>query len=198
MERNPYQVDLNNHFFSEYLEGGEQIKFVAHPHFFMFIKHSLKTFVFLVALPIVFLFYFPEAWIGALIWLFVGVCGMFYHLIDWFFDAWIITTTGVIDVQMDGIFKKSSKRVEYHTIEGVAYTIPSFFKSVMNFGDITIDKVGAKITLTLENASNPKRIESIILENQDKYVTNKSLKDHETLKGLLADMLTMYNKDKNL
>lgn len=191
-------MDLNNYFFSDYLEGGEQIKYVAHPHFIIFLKDAFKTILFLFFLPIFLFFIFPDLLLGLLIWLFVGVCGIFYHLIDWFYDAWIITTNGVIDIQMDGIFNKSSKRVEYHTIEGVAYHIPSFFSSILNFGDITIDKVGAKITLTLENASNPKKIESMILEYQDKYVTNKTLKDHETLKGLLADMLTMHNKDNFL
>lgn len=189
-------MDFRNYFFSNHLGENEKIIYVAHTHTFILLKKSYRVILVFILLPIVFAIMFPKLILGCLILIFVGLCGFLYDFGDWYLDAWIVTNLGVIDVEVIGFFKRTSKRVDYHMIEGLAYEIDGIFHTMFNFGDITLDKIGAKIVMTLKNASNPKNVERVVLENQKKFMTSKSFSDHETLKSLLAEMLTMYNKNK--
>jgi len=191
-------MNIRNYLFSNYLTDNEKIHYIAHTHAFILIKKVYKVVVLLVGLPIILTIIYPSLFLGMLILIFVGICGFLYEFGDWYLDAWIITNFGVIDVEVTGFFKRASKRVDYHMIEGIAYEIDGFFHTMFNFGDITIDKIGSKIVMTLKEASNPKNIERIILEHQKKQMATKSFQDHETLKTLLADMLIVHNKNKDL
>jgi hypothetical protein len=117
---------------------------------------------------------------------------MIYHIIDWYFDAWLLTNQGVVNIEMGGIFSKSSTRVEYHMIEGIGYKVHGFFGTVFNYGDITVDKLGTSTSVVLLDAPNPKKIEKKVMYYQEKFLRSKSIRDHNALKNMLAEMIAYH------
>lgn len=131
-------------------------------------------------------------------WAFFGVCGLIYHFIDWYFDVWLLTTLGVIDIERNGLFDITSTRIEYHMIEGIAYNIKGFLQTLFNYGDITIDKLGAKTSVVLRNAASPKKLERKVMSYQEKYVYEKSIRDHQALKTMLSDMIAYHVQNNKI
>ncbi len=184
--------------YNRYLEDGEVILDVAHRHILIFKINAIKSLFFGIALPVVFYFFFPQAYLIALAWGFIGFLGVMYHLIDWYFDAWLLTNVGIIDIEKDGLFNITSTRIEYHTIEGISYSIKNIWGMMFNFGDIVLDKLAAKTNVILKDAWNPKKLERKIVKLQDKYVKEKTIKDHNALKTLLGEMIAYHSHHKQM
>jgi len=182
----------NFYFYSRYLDDGEKIIDVAHRHIITLKIHASKTMFFGIVLPIVFYLFFPAAWFVSVLWICVGIFGLFKHFIDWYFDCWLLTNYGVVDLDREGLLSMTSTRVEYHMIEGISYTVKGFWNTLMNVGDITIDKLGAKTSVVLLDAAHPQELERKIMDYQEKYVAERSVRDHQALKDMLADMIAYH------
>ena len=79
-------MSLKNRLFASYLDDGEKIVYVAHRHILIFKIDAAKTAFFGIVLPVLFFLLFPKLLLVFLIWLFVGIFGLFYHFIDWYYD----------------------------------------------------------------------------------------------------------------
>lgn len=180
------------YFFRKYADEGEEILDVAHKHVIILKIKGSKTSFFGIVIPVILYFFFPQLVLVWGIWLFIGLCGMFYNFFDWYFDAWILTDKGIVDIDQEGFFTVTTTRLEYHMIEGIAYTISGFWRTLLNFGDITIDKIGAKTSVVLKDAANPKKLERKVMAYQEKYVSERSIKDHQNLKDMLANMIAYH------
>ncbi len=97
-------MNFSNLLFSSHLEKGEKIAYIAHTHFFTAIKPLSKVLFFWLLIPVSFYFIFPPLKIVWLIWSGVGLLKLFYATADWYFDAWLITNLGIIDIKWDGLF----------------------------------------------------------------------------------------------
>src|SRR3989338_3537458 len=126
-------MELSYYFFTGHLEDDEKILFIAHRHFFILFRDSIKTFFFGLVLPLILFVLFPKLILFCGAWIVVGVLGMLYHFVDWYFDAWIVTNLGIIDVERNGLFDKQSKRVEYEMIDGIEYKITGVWPTIFNF-----------------------------------------------------------------
>lgn len=189
---------IANYFFSRFLDDSEKILQVAHRHILIFKYDAAKPFFFGMAIPLLMYYLFPNLAFGWLIWGFVGLSGVAYRFIDWYFDVFLLTNIGVIDIERNGFFDISSTRIEYHMIEGVSYQIKGFWRTVFNFGDLTIDKLGAQTSVSLNDAAHPKKLESAILKYQDKYVVSRSIRDHQALKGMLSEMIAYHVQNNKI
>ncbi len=179
-------------FFKKYIDDGEYILRVAHKHVLVLKIDAAKTIFFGIIMPFFFYLLLPNLWFAWLLWLIGGFFGFMYHFIDWYYDAWILTNLGVIDIERDGIFNITSTRIDYHMMEGIAYTVNGFIRTVFNYGDITIDKLGSKTSVILRNAANPRGLERYVMKYQEKFVSNKSITDHQALKDMLAEMIAYH------
>lgn len=180
------------YFYARYLDDGEKILDVVHRHIITLKVQSAKTSFFGIVLPIILYLFFPQLLVFVLIWIAIGLFGLFYHFIDWYFDCWILTNFGVVDLDKEGFFNMTATRVEYHMIEGISYTIKGFWNTILNAGDITIDKLGAKTSVVLLDATHPQQIERKIMDYQERYVAERSVRDHQVLKDMLADMIAYH------
>ncbi|MFA5821189.1 MAG: PH domain-containing protein [Candidatus Gracilibacteria bacterium] len=185
-------MKLRDKIFSGHLDEGEKILYIAHRHVLVFKLKSFKVFNLGILAPTILFLFFPQALVVFLVWWTIGVGGVLYHFIDWYFDAWLITNIGVIDVERNGLFERTSTRIEYYMIEGIAYTIKGFTQTVFNYGDITIDKMGAATQVVLRDAASPKKIERLIMKYQEQYVADKSIRDHSALKNMLSEMIAYH------
>ncbi len=185
-------MKLRDKIFSGHLDEGEKILHIAHRHVLIFKMSAFKVFNLGIIAPTILFLFFPQALLVFLVWWTLGIAGILYHFIDWYFDAWLITNVGVIDVERNGLFERSSTRIEYYMIEGIAYTIKGFAQTVFNYGDITIDKMGASTQVVLKDAASPKKIERLIMKCQEQFVADKSIRDHSALKNMLSEMIAYH------
>lgn len=185
--------------FASYLDDGEKIVYIAHKHPLVLKVNGAKTSFFGVVIPTILYFVLFQDYLTVfIVWWGVGLIGMFYHFIDWYFDAWLLTNLGIVDVEQNGFFDMTSTRIEYHMIEGISYTITGFWRTIFNFGDITVDKLGAKTSVVLKDAANPKRLERLVMKFQEKFVFEKSLKDHNKLKDMLSEMIAYHVQNEKV
>lgn len=191
-------MSLQSYFFNGYLEKDEKIMFVAHRHILIVKIETSKISLVGFIVPAVIWFLMPMLKIFMLMWMFIGLIKLLYELYGWYYDVWLITDRGVIDVKSSSLFDVSTTRVEYHMIEGVSYTISGFLKTIFNFGDLILEKIGSGTSVKLEDAADPKKVEGKILKYQEEYMGKKSYRDHKTLKHLLGDMIHSHVKEHGL
>lgn len=191
-------MNIDSFLFAGHLDNGEKIISIIHRHPLILLKDSFRGLLIGLVLPVLLYFFFPGLIFIAFVWFCVGILAFLYFFIDWYFDAWLVTNTGVIDIERNGIFDRSSTRIEYHMIEGIAFNIKGFWQTIFNFGEITIDKLGAGTTVVLHDATNPKKVERILMKNQEKFVSSKSLRDHSALKDMLSEMIAYHIQNEKV
>lgn len=191
-------MNLRRWIFSRYLDEGEKILHVAHKHIIVLKLKTAKISSFGIIAPAILYLLFPKGLIIFVIWVSIAIIAMSYEFLGWYLDAWLLTNTGVVDVQRDALFDFTSTRIEYHMIEGVSYTIKGFLQTVFNYGTITIDKLGTSTSVVLEEAASPKKLERLIMRYQERYVHDKSIRDHQVLKGMLSDMISYHVQNEKI
>lgn len=191
-------MKIENLIFKNFLDQNERIVHVAHKHILVLKFSSAKTSFFGIMIPVGLYFLFPQGLTIWLVWAFLGFCGLVYHFIDWYFDVWLLTSLGVIDIERNGLFDVTSTRIEYHMIEGIAYNIKGVLQTLFNYGDITIDKLGAKTSVVLKDAASPKKLERLVMKFQERFVYEKSIRDHQALKTMLSDMIAYHVQNNKI
>lgn len=185
-------MKLPNYFFKQHLDPGEKILYVAHKHILVFKLHAAKSTFLGITLPVVLFFIFPHAYPLFVVWILIGASIFFFHLFDWYFDVWLLTNSGVVDIRRNGFFDITTTRVDYHMIEGISYTIKGITPTLFNYGTITIDKIGSKTSVVLDDAASPKKVEQMVLKYQGRFVNDKSVRDHNALKSMLSEMIAYH------
>lgn len=185
-------MKLTDRLFRSYLDDGEKIVHIGHRHLLIFKLDAVKPFFFGIFVPALLYLLFPKFLLAFVIWGAVGVFGVFYAFVDWYFDVLLLTNIGVIDVERHGLFDVTLTRIEYHMIEGTAYTVKGFWPTILNYGDVTVDKLGAKTSIILKDATRPKRLERKILQCQEQFVYERSIRDHHALKDMLSEMIAYH------
>ncbi|NIA02422.1 MAG: hypothetical protein GWP15_03490 [Nitrospirae bacterium] len=191
-------MKFRDRIFSSFLDDGEKILYVAHRHIVIFKIDAAKPMFFGLAIPAILYLFFPQAWPIFVIWGLVGLLVIFYYFIDWYYDAWLLTNIGVVDVERNGLFDITATRVEYHMMEGMSYTIKGLLQTFLNYGDITVDKLGAQTFVVLKDASKPKKLERLVMKYQEQFVNERSVRDHHALKGMLSDMIAYHIQNKKI
>lgn len=181
--------------FRPHLDPGEEVLEVFHRHPFVMLP-SLGRILFFTFLVPLFLFYmFPEFALFFFLWIGVGTIRLVYLFFNWYHDALLVTTVSLLKTYWNGFFDRSSSRLEYPMIEGISYAIQGFRRTVFNYGHVHINRSGGSSAIELPDAMNPPKVERVILTHQEKFVSDQSMKDSETLKSLLVTMIRNHNKN---
>ncbi|MBP9718327.1 hypothetical protein KBD59_03455 [Candidatus Gracilibacteria bacterium] len=182
---------LRNFFYKSYITDGEEIMFVIHRHLFLELKNFFKVFFFGLFLPVFAWWLFPKLLPLTILWGVIGVVRFLYEFFDWYYDAWLVTNVSVVEVIWEGFFKKSSARIEYHIIQGIGYEIKGIFRTLFNYGSITLEKFTGHPS-TFDGAISPKKKVEMLTRAQDEFVKHKNYRDHHALQGLLSDLLQQH------
>ncbi len=188
---------LDRILFGSHLQDDEKLIFVVHSHWFANYRKFFKIVFFGLVVPAIFFAMFPielAAWIFGS-WFVFGILRFFREVADWYFDAFLITDLGVIDLDWRGIFDKSSTRVAFDDLVGISYEKRGFWASVFNFGNFVIQNDGNS-EIDLSNAANPQRAEKEILDAKDKYSRDRGMEDEKVLKEILAGMVQRHVRGK--
>lgn len=185
---------LRNYLFKNYLEDGEKILDTAHKHIIKFKLAAAKASTLGVVAPILVYYIFPtpQIFVVAIMWLIVGLGGLLYHFLDWYYDVWLITNLGVVAIRREGFFDVATQRIDYHFINDVSYTIKGVLATLLNYGDLNIDKMAASVPIVLHDAASPRKVERKIAKYRDIYLREKSFRDHDALKGMIGEMISYH------
>lgn len=197
-KKKSFKQRLNEYLYSDYLDDGEEIYFIAHRVIFIFFRDFARIFAIHMILPLIAWLFFPKLIYFCIGMAVLGVVRILLTIQDWFYDCWLITNMGVIGVEWTGYFERNSDRVEYQSIEGVSYRIKGVMPTIFNYGTITLAKLGGPTTVKLKQAYNPKRIENNIVKYQEKFLTKKNFTDQEVLKQLLSELVATHVKEHGL
>lgn len=181
---------LNDFFFQRHLDEDEEILTVVHKHWLIGIKFLwLPTLVFAAVWSILY-FVHTEYIVYGVALAAVGV-GIWWarNFMDYYLDAWVITNTGVIDLEWHGWFHRKSARVLYSDVQGVGYEIRGVTGTLFGYGEIALEKISTGTTIVMPYVKRPRRIESQILQAMENYMLQKNLKDAKTVQGILAEFV---------
>lgn len=182
---------IRDFLYKSYLGAGEKIQFVIHRHLFMQMKDFMRITFFGLLVPLIGWLLFPQIILFAAVWLSIGVLRFIYEFFDWYYDVWLVTNVSIVEIMWQGFFKKSSTRIEYHTIQGIGYEVQGVSRTIFNFGVVALEKF-AGVTSVFDGAVNPKRKAEMLTRAQEQFVTNKSFRDHRALQGILTDLLQRH------
>ena len=193
---------LDRIIFASHLQDDEKLIYVVHSHWFSAYRQLFKAAFFGMLIPAIFYAMFPvlaAAWIFG-IWFVLGILRFFREVADWYFDAFLVTDMGVVDLDWRGVFDKSSTRITFDDLVGISYDKCGFWSSIFNFGGLVIQTDGTT-EITLENAVAPQRAEKEILNAKEKYSHDRGIEDEKVLKEILSGMVKRHvrgEKEKGL
>lgn len=130
---------------------GEKVKFVFRRHFLTARKGLLWTIV-CIAIGTLPLF----LWKGdrRMFWVFlvfvlVGLVGLFYSIILWYFSIYIVTDQRIRQVTQKGFFKKSVVDLGLDRIQSISYGVPGIIGGVFGFGTILIQTAVGDLVISM-------------------------------------------------
>ncbi len=179
--------------FASHLQDDEKLVYVVHSHWFAAYRTLFKAAFFGLAIPAIFYAMFPivaAAWVFG-IWAAFGLLRFFREVADWYFDAFLITNLGVVDLDWNGVFDKSSTRIAFDDLVGTSYDKKGVWQSIFNFGNLAIQVDGTG-EIKLENACAPQRAEKAVLDAKEQYARERGLEDEKALKTILSGMVKRH------
>ncbi len=117
---------------------------------------------------------------------------------DYYLDAWVVTTNGIIDIEWHGWFHRQSARVLYSDVQGASYEVKGVWQTVLNVGTISIEKISTGSAISMTHVKNPRRVEGAILQNMEEYLHKKNLKDAKTVQDILTTVVAREMQTKAL
>ncbi|MDD2917109.1 MAG: hypothetical protein PHH70_04670 [Candidatus Gracilibacteria bacterium] len=164
-------------FFSKYLREGDELIFVCHRHPLLIVDRVIVTLFVGLALP-TFFYYNNSFSLQSLVpFLYFEIYAvslyiyLIYKIFDWYNDVWLITESGVVDIDWD-IFARHVIYIDYHDIKGSEIQSHSFWDSIFHKGDVILYTAGDEDNFILEGAEHPHditdHIEEVIQEIEEK------------------------------
>lgn len=190
---------LDRLLFAKHLEENEKILYVVHRHWTYLLRSGLAIAFFGIFMPwglYAMGLTTPAFFTLATVWSLVGYFYFMYNWFNWYADAWLLTTMGVIEVEWNGFFENAATRMGYEDVEAVAYEIKGFWPTVLRYGTATL-RVNSGNNFVMKGCANPKRVEMKVATFQDTYMTERNLQDSEGLKSLLSDLVAQHMRQKN-
>jgi hypothetical protein len=181
---------LNDFFFRRHLDEDEEILTVVHKHWLIGFKFLwLPTLIFIAVWSV--LYFVRTEYVIYGIALGAGGVGIWWirNFMDYYLDAWIITTKGVIDLEWHGWFHRKSARVLYSDVQGIGYEINGIWGTLFGYGEMALEKISTGTSINMPYVSRPRRIESVVLQAMESYMLQKNLKDAKTVQGILAEFV---------
>ena len=155
---------------------GEEVVVILRRHWFAVLNLVIVTII-LFSVP-VFIWYFihsffpeylqhdiitPVLIIGASIfylsvWLF-----SFTDFIDYYLDMWVVTTDRIINIEQQGLFKRTTSELNLSSIQDVTAEIKGPIQTFFHYGNCYVQTAAEKQRFVLKNIPNPERVQESII-----------------------------------
>lgn len=95
--------------------------------------------------------YWYTAWIY---YLFLSIM-VFFTIIDYYLDIWIITTQRIISVEQRGLFHRVVIEVRYSQIQDITSNVSGLIATYFQFGDVRIQTAAEEERMVLRQITHP-------------------------------------------
>jgi len=192
---------LDQQLYKQYLEKREKVVYVGHKHIVLLIKPLFVLAAFGVALPWFLYMSNPELLMAAVSIAVLSWFRFLYRFLLWFFDCWVITNKGVIDIAWESFFNRKNIRFAFDNFEGITTEINGFWRTILRMGDVMLIRIVDTNQIRLTDAGNPNKIESKVLKAKTDYhhhINEDKMKKEEFITGVIADMVADYAERNNI
>lgn len=149
------------------MKEGESVLRIVRHYWLTYVPRGLLAFL-LVAAP----FFFLIPLVSLRFWglmafavsVFVGMLFGARMLFEWYWNAFVITTRRVIDIDQKGFFSRTVSEAPYERVQDVSFTIHGVVSTLLRFGTIVIQTAGTHVNLELTRVRNPKDVHHLITE----------------------------------
>lgn len=79
----------------------------------------------------------------------IGLLGMLYTLVLWYFSIYIVTNQRIRQIRQKGLFKRTVVDLSLDKIQSIAYNVPGVKAGIMGYGTILIQTGAGNLTISL-------------------------------------------------
>ncbi|MDP3057471.1 MAG: PH domain-containing protein [bacterium] len=163
---------------------GEEILLVKRRHWIVLLGFVL-TIAVLFLVPIFVYFFLPLVveipYTEIFTRLFIFIVGLyylclsfllFYAIIDYYLDLWIITSQRIISIEQKGFFRRTVTELRYSQIQDIASEVSGLVATYFQFGNIKIQTAAEDQGMTLRQITHPIETRRIISDTYHKEMKN--------------------------
>lgn len=156
-------------------EAGEEIRLLLRAHPIVLLP-SLGLFLALSALPLVApalfgllqvdlvqVFAPRQVFFTVVFWYLVLLGYLFYKLVFYYFNAYLVTNERIVDFDFKGILNKQTAYAKLGQIEDVTPKVVGFFGTFFHYGNVFIQTAAERPEFEFENVPNPDFVAEIIM-----------------------------------
>lgn len=112
-------------------------------------------------------------WLGFLFFFHLLLILIFKFLIDYYLDAWIITTERIIDIDQKGFFHREVSEFRISKVQDVTVEVNGILATFLDYGDVKVETAGESSTnFIFYQIPNPNKAKEIILQQLKKEATS--------------------------
>lgn len=148
---------------------------VYRPHVFSLLVPTLWSLlmllpIFLIALALTNMGIVSQPVMIAGQWLFGGLYLVFVvsyfmmNVIFWYMDAWLITSTGLVDVQLVALFDRRIAQIAWNQVQDVRVTTEGLLASLFGYGNITVQSAGKQGVFEMRSIPSARAVAELISE----------------------------------
>lgn len=150
------------------LEPGESITLLVRRHWALLALRLLPDF-FLAAAPYILLVSFtgaaptPEARFLLGVWWLLIWIGAFSHLSRYYLNAWVITTSRIIDIRQPHFFVRDISSFLLDRVQDVTTSVDGLFATAVGFGTLSVETAGHTEKFVMTGVPDPTAIRDLIM-----------------------------------
>ncbi|MEK7506820.1 MAG: PH domain-containing protein, partial [Patescibacteria group bacterium] len=120
--------------------------------------------------------YLEQGGLGELFWFVVVLyfifwwLGLFYRLMIYLLDVWLVTDHRVIDSRQIGFFNRVVAEARLNRVQDVTTHVSGFFETLLNFGQVEVQTAGTEQRISFKQVPNPNVIKEAILKANSEFV----------------------------
>ena len=104
------------------------------------------------------------------IWLFA-----FLEFTDYYLDMWVITSERVINIEQEGLFKRTTSELDLASVQDATAETRGFLQTTFSYGNVFVQTAGEKSRFHFKNIPHPERVQEIVMRlvQEDKQRVTK-------------------------
>lgn len=193
---------IGYHSFAKFLEPGEEIYYIAHNHPLLIIRDIILFLLIGLLIPYGLWFSNPDLSILSLVILVLSILRFGYKYALYYYDCWLVTNKGVIDIEWISFFNRKIIRIEFEHFEGITTEVKGFLNTLFLKGDVILIRiVDDENQVAIYDAYRPKKIETEVLRAKELYHNKQRTNQgerHGKVVELLSELLDEHAKKKGV
>lgn len=172
-----FLLKSNNSF--EGQRSDENVVLLLRMHWILVMLLGLLFFILALA-PFVLYFLWGERialyGIESLFWFFVSLYFiiwwqvLFYRLMMYFLNVWIITDHRIIDSEQLGLFNRKVTEARISRVQDISTHMAGPLATFLNFGNVEIETAGERENISFRQVPNPLQVRTLLMQANNEYI----------------------------